>query len=278
MDRKRNLDYTIEKLTDWPFYTEGPAIDPLGNIFFTTLTGGKIIKIDKSNRITTWAQSRCPNGQIILKNGHHLVCDVNLKSLVHFDETGKCIKTVFNESSMVQPANCPNDLIMDTPGNIYFTDSVRETGRVYFLDSRGKQKVILDQLDYPNGIALSADEKWLFVAESYKNRIIRVNLISPGKTAEEAHVFVNLPANKSGNETDNLPDGITMDKYGNLWVAHYGMGAIQIISPEGEHLLSIDIQVPLVSNLTFSNEETLIITGGYKEPGPGAILRMKLSK
>ncbi|HEX3934340.1 MAG TPA: SMP-30/gluconolactonase/LRE family protein, partial [Puia sp.] len=80
----------------------------------------------------------------------------------------------------------------------------------------------------------------------------------------------------SGKEQDNLPDGMTLDDDENLWVAHYGMQAIHKLSPGGNLLLSVNTTIPFTSNLTFSDERTLIVTGGYGEPGPGALCRICL--
>ncbi len=63
-----------------------------------------------------------------------------------------------------------------------------------------------------------------------------------------------------------------------VWVAHYGMQAIQVLSPEGALLASFDTALPLTSNLCFVSDQlhrkSVLITGGYAEPGPGAVLMM----
>jgi gluconolactonase len=91
------------------------------------------------------------------------------------------------------------------------------------------------------------------------------------KGKNNVQVFADLPAHPSGNEIDNLPDGMDIDSNGNLWIAHYGMGAIQVLSPEGRLLHTIDTHLPLTSNI-FLTAEKAIITGGYAEPGPGAVM------
>jgi gluconolactonase len=142
---------------------------------------------------------------------------------------------------------------------------------VFYYTTEGFQRRIATHLDYPNGIALSKDGKSLFIAESYRNRIIVINLKSPGITEGDWKVFADLPRHKSGEAAQNLPDGIKIDSKGQIWVAHYGMSAIQVYSEKGSLINSINIDFPLTSNLYLTADE-LIVTGGYSEPGPGGIL------
>jgi len=266
----------IEKISDLPFYTEGPAIDSKGNVYCTTLSGRAILKIDAENKITEWAYSDCPNGQIVLADDDHLVCDVKLAAVRRFDRNGRFIKNEIEKYCAGIEVYCPNDLVTDSSGNIYFTDSVRNKGKVCFLSVNGEQNILADNLDYPNGLVLSSDQKTLYVAESYKNRIIKIILESAGNMKGRIDVFADLPTHSSGKEIDNLPDGLAMDWNENLWVAHYGMQAIHKLSPEGKLLTSIDTNMPLTSNLFFCDPKAIVVTGGYGEPGPGGLFKVLL--
>lgn len=266
----------IEKIVSLPFYTEGPAVDRWGNIYCSTLSGGTILKIDSENKITEWAYSDCPNGQIILGNGDHLICDVKLPALRRFDSDGKFIKNEVEKKCAGIEVCSPNDLVTDDDGNIYFTDSLRNEGKVYYVGADGKQGILARDLDYPNGLVLSSSREILYVAESYKNRILKIHLQRPPKAMEEIEVLAELPVHASKKMEDNLPDGLAMDQAGNIWVAHYGMQSIHKLSSEGRLLDSINTSMPLTSNLFFINPETIIVTGGYGEPGPGALFRIFL--
>jgi len=276
MNINRLENITIGKIADLPFYTEGPANDSKGNLYCTTLSGGSILKIDAANNLSEWGHSPCPNGQIVVEGDDHLVCDVRLRAISRFDTSGKFIKNEIEGFCSGMPIFSPNDLVADSEGNIYFTDSIRNKGKVCFLGADGKQAILLANLDYPNGLVLSRDQSFLYVAESYKNRIIVIDIASPGIRQGSFKVFSELPKHHSGKEQDNLPDGLTMDSEGNLWVAHYGMQAVHKFSPEGSLLYSINTTMPFTSNLIFINQKTLIITGGYGEPGPGALFKISL--
>lgn len=276
MSIEKSVITRIEKIADLPFYTEGPAIDSKGNIYCTTLAGGSILKIDAQDKITEWAQSACPNGQIILSGDEHLICDIKLGAIRRFDSHGRFVKNEVEGYCSGIPVYSPNDLVTDSDGNIYFTDSIRNKGKVCFLGIDGQQRILVGNLDYPNGLVLSYDQKVLYVAESYKNRIIKIDLESPGLAKGSTNVFAELPRHHSSKEQDNLPDGLTLDNNKNLWVAHYGMQAIHKLSPKGRLLFSINTTMPFTSNLVFADERTLIITGGYGEPGPGALFKIYL--
>lgn len=261
----------MKRIAAVPFYTEGPAIDDKGDLYCTTLTGKSILKVEASGKIVEWAESDCPNGQIILPDGEHLICDVKLSAVRRFDAEGRFIRNEIEGTCSGEKIFAPNDLVADRSGNIYFTDSVRLKGKVCFLGKDGQQHILEEKLDYPNGLVLSKDERRLYVAESYKNRIILIDLEEPGRSRKGHHVFATLPQHTAGGY--NLPDGLALDHHGNIWVAHYGLQAVQVLSPEGELLCSVDTGVPLTSNLVFINKETLFITGGFGEPGPGILLK-----
>ena len=271
---KKIIDHT--KLFSLPFYTEGPVVDEAGNCYVTTLQGGTILKFVPGKDPVVWARLPCPNGQVRLPNGDHVVCDSQSAALTRLDASGKFLQNDIAGFCAGVPVKVPNDVIVDNAGNLYFTNSVRYEGTVFFIGADGSQKVIAGRLDYPNGLALSGDEKTLFVAESYQNRILAFDLASAGQN-KIPQVFANLPRHASGERINNLPDGIKMDAEGCLWVAHYGMGMIHRILPNGTICQSIELPFPLVSNL-FINKQTIIVTGGYGEPGPGGVYQIDFTK
>ena len=274
--QKRYTNSIVTHLADLPFYTEGPAVDAANNFYCTTLKGGTIVKIDSNGTLSEWAKATCPNGQIILPNGDHLVCDSATGYVIRFDPFGKLIGNETKKIIESREVQVPNDLITDRLGNLYFTDSIRHEGKIFYLGVDGEERVFAENLDYPNGLVLSSDEKTLFVAESYTNRILQFNLDKPGYVKSEMTVLANLPSHQSGNIIDNLPDGLAMNAQGEIAVAHYGMGAFQLLSAEGLLDSTVLTGLPKTSNLIFLTETTLLVTGGYAEPGPGALLKIIL--
>jgi gluconolactonase len=253
-------------LIDTPFYTEGPVVDSQGNVFVTNLLGGQILKID-DQYIEEWATCKSPNGQFIAANGSHFICNSLAGSLECFALNGEVLKTWRIAEVDNHLVRCPNDLWVEPDHTIFFTDSVRHDGAVVCIDKEGQARVIVRNLDYPNGIVYDAKKKYLYVAESFKNRILMIDLQLDPPVVQ---VLVDLPKNPSGKETDNLPDGLTFDERGNLWIAHHGMGLVHCFDFQKNQLFSLESLIPLTSNIHVDNNR-IIITGGLREPGPGRV-------
>ena len=266
-----------ERLTT-QFYTEGPGLDEAGNLYFTTITGGIIMKCPPGGTPEQWATGGHPNGQRILSNGDHLVCDGKTSEVIRFNSEGQQIKVAVGGTIAGLPIQQPNDLAVDEGHGFYFTDSTRHDGKVFYVGFDGHKKAIAHHLDFPNGIVLTPDKKALLVAESYQNRILFIRLQEAGVAQGKPEVFATLPQNDKPHdpdnavETGNLPDGLALDASGNLWVAHYGMQALQVVSPSGALITSVDTGIPATSNLCFSADyQQVFVTGGLNEPGPGLV-------
>lgn len=259
-----------------PWYTEGPVVDKEGAIYFTTLSGGSIMRMDAfSGEVILWGKGNKPNGQLILQDGDHLVCDSGKAGVSRYDATGNWKKDEIVGQCAGHKIYAPNDLVCDAFGGVYFTDSVRETGKVCYFGPDGSQKIIADKLDFPNGIAFSADGKGLLIAESYRNRILWMPITSSGLPGGRWEIFAELPENREPNGY-NLPDGIKFHSDGTLWVAHYGMQAVQVLDGRGKLLKTLAMDFPLPSNL-YLTDTHLIVTGGSAEPGPGGLRIIRLT-
>jgi gluconolactonase len=254
------------------FYTEGPAMDAFGSIYFSTLAGRSVMMVTATGQLSEWAHAALPNGQIILPNGDHLICDSSLGKILRFSPEGLFLRDESDTICAGQKVHVPNDLTIDNAGNLYFTDSIRTNGSVFFIGADGREAVIASGLDYPNGVALSNDGQSLYVAESYRNRVISIDL----KKKRSFEEFIKLPAHPSGDPVRNLPDGIAINKKGLMAIAHYGMQCVHIVSPEGELMTSHDTTMTCTSNVFFADETTIIVTGGYGEPGPGAVFALTI--
>lgn len=270
------MEYRLEKLLDLEYYTEGPVTDRQGNLFFTTLTGRKILQWLPGRGPKTWAEGDCPNGQVIMSNGEHWFCESRTGAISAYHSDGSFKAKIIGGQCGGFAFSTPNDLITDAAGNLYFTDSVRKEGKVFLVTSDGREKLIAGGIDYANGLALNPSEDILYVAESYGNRVLAFPLTGEAGNNAGRRTLIDLPSHASGDPLKNLPDGLAADLEGRIWIAHYGMQAIQVVSPEGILLHTIDTGLPLTSNLAFVKDtprkKELLVTGGYGEPGPGAAL------
>lgn len=152
----------------------------------------------------------------------------------------------------------PNDIVFDSHGGFYFTDSgkrhsrTKDHGGLYYAQADGSRIVeIAYQLGLPNGIGLSPDGKVLYVADTMTSRLIAFDLNGPGVI--KPHSVLNL---RGARLVCGLPgyqwfDGLAVAESGNIAVATLITGQITVISPTGEILRSVDVGDYYVTNICF---------------------------
>jgi gluconolactonase len=187
--------------------------------------------------------------------------------------------TILADSYQGKKLNSPNDLVYRSDGSLYFTDppyglptqsdndpqKELKVNGVYRIPAARQHKpgappdrehlqLVIGDLGRPNGIAFSPDEKFLYIAESGKNVWLRYRVHADG-TVSDGNLFLDASSDKSPGG----PDGIRVDKEGNVYGS--GPGGVWIISPEGKHLATIKVP-ERVSNVAWgdSDGKTLYIT------------------
>jgi gluconolactonase len=257
------------------YYSEGPVIDSEGNLYISH--GTSISRMAPGGDPIIWATTAAPNGHKVMTNGDHLVCDAKQHAVLRLDSEGRWLGRAAGGRCDDLEIHSPNDICLHPGIGFYFTDSLPQTGAVYFVDRDGNQKIVARDLDTPNGIVLSADYRRLYVSESYPNRVTLISLGAPGQAEQPPRVFADLPRHATRESGSlNLPDGMALDRNNRLWVAHYGMTAVQVLSPDGRLLATYDTGMRCTSNICFAGDNlaTAYITGGDGEPGPGALVRL----
>ncbi|MCC6420739.1 MAG: SMP-30/gluconolactonase/LRE family protein [Gemmataceae bacterium] len=268
------------KLFEVPHYCEGIVFDHQGNGYISH--GEMIAKFTPDLKVSTWAKTGAPNGHKILADGSHLVCDASHHAVLRLDAGGKIVGKAASECDG-KPLRGPNDLTLDPKGGFYFTDpggsdDKKPIGTVHYVDAKGKTYLCAGGLAYPNGIVLRPDGKTLLVAESKRNRVLEYPVLTPGRLGKRK-VFADLPE-KKGEQIDNQPDGMCLDADGNLYVAHYGMRQVQVLSPAGKLIRRYPGGNLTTSNVGFGGPrmDQLYVTGGLgKEAGAGGLFRLDLT-
>lgn len=262
-------------------YCEGVVFDHAGNGYVSW--GKSITKFTLDGKHAVWTETGAPNGHKILADGTHLVCDASHHAVLHLSAEGKMLAPAAKEFEG-KPLLGPNDLTLDTAnGGFYFSDpgdSSKENpiGRVHYVDKAGKVLLVDKGLAYPNGIVLSTDGKKLYVAESQHNRVHVYEVTAPGKVGERK-LFADLPKHESGDHLQSQPDGMCLDAAGNLYVAHYGMKKVEVLSPAGKLIRQYDGGNVTTSNVAFGGpkHDQLFITGGILNgPSEGGLFRIDL--
>lgn len=211
-------------------YPEGPSFDQAGNLMVCVRRDGFVVRVNcdgsMARFLTTGHQ---PNGTRFHRDGRLFVAEIKLRQILEALPDGTC--QVFVDRYGDEPLSGPNDLIFDNRGVLYFTDPGSSSidnpvGCVYRVTPDKDISRLASGLIYPNGIALSADEADLFIAETQANRILRLTLYSDGR-AGKPEVFCRMAGGYG-------PDGMAFGADGNLYVANHGGGTIDVIGPNGQ--------------------------------------------
>jgi gluconolactonase len=215
-------------------FLEGPVFNPFdgaGNLYVSDIPFGRIFKIDPQGAWSLVCEyDGEPNGMKFLDAGSLLITDYK-NGLVSLDiHSGKV--TPFLARRNTESFKGVNDLTIAKNGDIYFTDQGQTglhdpTGRVYrYAPKSGRLDLLLHNAPSPNGIALSLDEKFLFVACTRANSVWRMPLQQDGSVSKAGQFFTSY--GPSG------PDGLAIDATGRLCIANPGLGYVWIVNFRGE--------------------------------------------
>jgi gluconolactonase len=217
-------------------FTEGPADDGKGNLYFTDIPANRIYHVDNAGKLSVFLEpSRSANGLMFNAAGNLVACEMEGR-LVEINIATKEVR-VLADKFEEKRFNAPNDLVIDKTGGIYFTDPrfrapmpwPQEKEAWYYRDSAGVVTRLGDDLPAPNGVILSRDEKTLYVIPSMQKQMMAYSIVKPGQLGE-ARIFCELEQTKP--DANNGGDGLTIDEQGNLYITS-GLG-VQVFSPEGK--------------------------------------------
>lgn len=257
----------FEQVFSGGFFLESPAVAPDGSVYFSDITysslsgmqAGHIWRYDPRTGVTTIfrSPSGMANGIVFDARGNMIVAegaDFGGRRITRTDmSTGRTyiVAGLYNE----HPFNAPNDLTIDAHGRIYFTDP-RYNGHepieqpvmgVYRMDPDGSVHLLAANLWMPNGIAVSPDQKTLYVVAvgDYNTNILETPPVVGGPpSAVHAYDLLDDGSLRYRNAvvtfpTGNWGDGMTVDTDGNIYVGvggPPGSNGVHVYAPTGRRL------------------------------------------
>ena len=224
----------VETVREGFAFTEGPAWDPRGSLFFTDIPDAAIHRLSSGDQLTVFTDdSGHANGIMVAADGRMLVCQMDGRVVAYDIDTGKM--TVLASAYQGTRFNAPNDLVIDRTGGIYFTDPLfrapqplpQEIQAVYYLATDGAVSRVTGDFAAPNGIGLSPDGKRLYVIPSQQAEMLVYDVDRPGKISG-VRTLCRLMQPEGKDNTGG--DGMTVDVQGNLYITtHLGVhGYIQL--------------------------------------------------
>ena len=276
-------------------FPEGPIAMPDGTFLVVEIKRRTLSRVTADGRIEVVAEpGGGPNGAAIGPDGRCYLCnnggfewhqgENGPRPIAQAkDYSGGRIEAVDLKTGAVEvlythcdgvPLKGPNDLIFDRSGGLWFTDlgKVRERdmdrGAVYYCRTDGSliREIAFPMLT-PNGIGLSPDEKWLYVAETQTGRLWRFEITGPGEIRKRPFPSVNGGELVVGLPGFQLFDSLAVDSAGNICVATLWNGGITQISPDGATVEHIPMPDLYTTNICFGGPDlrtayiTLSITG-----------------
>ncbi len=242
-------------------FTEGPAVDKNGDVYFTDQPNDRIVKWNAAdNTVSDWmTPSGRSNGLYFDHDGNLLSCADDKNELWKIDADQNV--TVLLDNFEGRKLGGPNDLWVHPEGGIYFTDPLYERPwwkhtepqieerRVYYLDPTTKEVKIVASGNYgqPNGIIGSPDGKTLYIADNGKKKTYSFT-INEDKSLSDRVLFADMGS-----------DGMTLDNLGNVYLTGDG---VTVFDKTGKQLQHIAVPEKWTANVTFGgrDQKTLFIT------------------
>jgi gluconolactonase len=282
-DRLVEQDAAIELLAANRFvWAEGPVWDPANKrVLFSDIPRNMIWEWSQTSGLkeflspsgytaaaTFTGREPGSNGLAFNKAGELVMCQHGDRRVAKWVD-GKFVTLVDRYAG--KRLNSPNDLVIRSNGDVYFTDppyglprQTEDPGReldfqgVYRLSAKGELTLLTKELSRPNGLAFSPDEKILYVANSDPEKALLMAFpVRPDGSLGAAKVFFDVTAAVS-KEKPGLPDGLKVSTDGTVWAS--GPGGVLVYSPQGKHLGTLATGVA-TANLAFGDDgSTLYIT------------------
>jgi gluconolactonase len=239
-------------------FTEGPATNSKGEVFFNDISGNKGYKIGLDNKVTMiQPDSHKASGQAFGPDGRLYVVATGAQKVFAYDGEGK--------ASVIAEGFIGNDLVVAHNGNVYVTnppaDNEIAPSKVWLVKPNGEKTVVDTGLKYANGIALSPDQSLLYVAD-YRSHWVYSYVIQPDGSLQNKQRFYWLHVPDNADQSN--ADGLRVDRDGRLYVAT-AMG-IQVCDQAGRVQCILPTPNRRLSNFSFGGEnfDTLFATCGDK--------------
>lgn len=267
----------IELIAEGFTWSEGPVWQPHGQkLLFSDVPENKIYQWNDLDGLSVYISKSGydesqpkeggigSNGLALDPTGNLVICQQGNRQIGRLIDASNPAQPKFEsiaDNFNNKRFNSPNDLAYDSKGNLYFTDPSYGLGKqkseqgfngIYFKEKKGSVKLLSKSVRFPNGIAVSNDDKTLYVANSDPDypTVYAFDIVGEGQVKNQ-RVFFDVTALYQASVSKQCPDGLKVDVKGNLFVA--GPDGVLVISPQGKHLGTLRTD-KRTSNCAFSDD------------------------
>lgn len=248
-------DALLQRTGEGFSFTEGPAVNKRGQVFFTDQPNNRIYIWDEEQGISLWLDGAGrSNGMYFNKKGELVACADLHNQLAYFDKNKKL--HVIYEGYNNEHLNGPNDLWITSNGGIYFTNpyyhrdyweeghkETQDVRGVYYLSPAGKVIRVIDDFKQPNGLVGTPDGKILYVSDINDKKIWKYQILPDGSLTGKTYF------------APHGSDGMTIDARGNIYLTS---GNVWVYSPDGKLVRKIEVpENP--SNVCFGGKKRNIL-------------------
>lgn len=188
-------------------FTEGPAAAANGDLYFTDVPGNKIFRVTDEGKVSLFTDNaKRVSGLMFGPDGRLYAAQGGAGKIVAFNKSGET-ETIADEVAC-------NDLVVDQKGGVYFTDP--KDKRVWYVDPKGKKRIVDEGIERPNGLILWPDGSTLVVADSWSDRLYTFRVETNGDLSAKEPTYFVRTRREDGH---SLADGLTVDRDGRLYAA-----------------------------------------------------------
>jgi gluconolactonase len=256
----------FEQMATGFVFTEGPVWDS-GYLYFVDIRTNLLCRMKPGEDYeVVRRETGAGDGLTFDHNGNLLMCEGSHRRLTRTNKDTGRIEIIAERWNKLR-LNSPNDVIARPDGTVYFTDppwSVKPEKRqldfagVYRISPDGEVHMEADEMEFPNGLAMSADGSKLYVSNTRSNPYLNVYEVKSDGSLGKGERFADIPYGPNGT-VDGVPDGVKVDESGNVFCT--GTGGGWVFSSDGTKIGVIEAP-ELPANLGFIGEDrkTLVFT------------------
>lgn len=234
---------------------EGPAVGPDGYLYVVNFqkegTIGRVNANGKAELFVNLPEGSTGNGIRFDSAGDMYVADYTGHNILKISLPTRDVSVWAHSASMHQP----NDIAITKSGILFASDPdwKNESGQLWRIDTNGNTQLLESDMGTTNGVAVSPNQKQLYVNESVQRNVWAYDLGADGNISNK-RLLIRFD--------DHGMDGMRCDDQGNLYIARYGAGVVAVVSPAGKLLREIPLKGKLPTNVAFGgkNNKQVFVT------------------